>query len=128
MTFSDLTAKLPLTRRRGQASLSLLSLKSSEGGMTVRVASAFPEMSGLFESYRASLLAPGLTLELSTGDHRTSTNITQVQEDPHGIVIESRFESVPIPGTRLHALVPTAISTQPIQFQFEHVTLTGHAH
>ena len=123
VTFSDLTAKLPLTRRRGQASLSLLSLKSSGGGLTVRVASAFPELSGLFESYRASLLAPELTLELPTGKRLTSSNITQVQEDQDGIVLETRFESAPATGTRLHAQIPTAISTQKIQFKFEKVTL-----
>ncbi len=123
VTFSDLTAKLPLTRRRGQASLSLLSIKPSEGGLSVRVASAFPEMSGLFESYRASLLAPELALESSTGTRHTSTNITQVQEDPDGIVIETRFEAATSPGARLHALVPTAISTQKIRFEFEDITL-----
>ena len=124
VTFSDLTAKLPLTRRRGQARLSLLSLKSSEGGLSVRVASAFPEMSGLFESYRASLLAPELTLEQPTGKRLPASNITQVQEDPDGIVIETRFEAAQSTGARLHALVPTAISTQKIQFKFEQVTLT----
>ncbi len=124
VTFSDLTAKLPLTRRRGQASLSLLSVRSNETSCTVRVASAFPEMSGLFESYRASLLAPELTLELSTGDRRSTSNITQIQEDPQGIVIETRFETDHTTGARLHAHVPTAISTQRIHFEFPQVTLT----
>ncbi len=124
VTFSDLTAQLPLTRRRGQASLSLLSLKSSEGGVSVRVASAFPEMSGLFESYRAALLAPELTLESATGKRLTSSQITQVQEDPQGIVIETRFESVQRTGARLHARVPTAISTQKIDFEFPRVALS----
>gem|GEM_PF-3201709 len=122
VTFSDLTAKLPLTRRRGQASLSLLSIKSGEGGCSVRVASAFPEMAGLFESYRASLLAPELTLELSAGNRISPTEITQLQEDPDGIVLESHFPS-PLPaGTRLQAIVPTAISTQKIPFRFEQIT------
>ncbi len=124
VTFSDLSAKLPLTRRRGQASLSLLSLKPSDGGLSVRVASAFPELSGLFESYRASLLAPGLTLELPNGKRFSPSNIAQVQEDPHGIVIETRFEAAQTTGARLHALVPSAISTQKIPFKFEHLTLT----
>ncbi len=124
VTFSDLTAKLPLTRRRGQASLSLLSVKSSETSCTVRVASAFPEMSGLFESYRASLLAPELTLELPTGASLSSSDLTQIQEDPHGVVIETRFQTAPMTGTRLHARIPTAISTQKIHFDFSHVTLT----
>ena len=120
--FSDLTAKLPLIRRRGQASLSLLSVKSDEAGCSVRIASAFPEMSGLFESYRASLLAPELTLELTTGRPLTAIEVTQVQEDPQGIVLESRFPG-PLPvGARLQALVPTAISTQKIPFQLERVT------
>ena len=127
VTFSDLTAKLPLTRRRGQASLSLLSLKSEKGGLTVRVASAFPELSGLFESYRASLLAPELTLELPTGKRLSSANLTQVQEDPNGIVIETRFETALSPGTRLHALVPSAISTQQIPFEFQNLTLKTNA-
>jgi len=122
VTFSDLTAKLPLTRRRGQASLSLLSIKSGEGGCSVRVASAFPEMAGLFESYRASLLAPELTLELAAGNRISPTEITQLQEDPDGIVLESHFPS-PLPaGTRLQAIVPTAISTQKIPFRFEQIT------
>ncbi len=127
VTFSDLTAKLPLTRRRGQASLSLLSLKPSGGGLSVRVASAFPEMSGLFESYRASLLAPELTLELPNGKRLTSSNITQVQEDPDGIVIETRFDTAQSTGARLHALVPTAISTQKVPFKFEQVKLHVNA-
>ncbi len=124
VTFSDLSAKLPLTRRRGQASLSLLSVKSSETSCTVRVASAFPEMSGLFESYRASLLAPELTLELPTGDRLSLSDTTQIQEDPQGIVIETRFETAHSTGARLHARVPTAISTQKIHFEFPQVTLT----
>lgn len=124
VTFSDLSAKLPLTRRRGQASLSLLSVKSSDSSCTVRVASAFPEMSGLFESYRAALLAPALVLESTTGTRLSPSNVTQIQEDPNGIVIETRFEAPQSTGARLHARVPTAISTQKIPFRFQQATLT----
>lgn len=124
VTFSDLAAPLPLTRRRGQASLSLLSVKSRATSCTVRVAAAFPEMSGLFESYRASLLAPELTLELSTGGKLSLSDSTQIQEDSHGIVIETRFESDQTTGARLHARVPAAISTQKILFDFPEVSLT----
>ncbi len=124
VTFSDLTAKLPMTRRRGQASLSLLSVKSSDSNCTVRVASAFPEMSGLFESYRAALLAPALELESAPGIRLSPTNVTQIQEDPNGIVIETRFDAAQSTVARLHARVPTAISTQKIPFRFGRVTLT----
>ncbi len=113
-----------LTRRRGQASLSLLSVKSSDSSCTVRVASAFPETSGLFESYRAALLAPALVLESATGTRLSPSNVTQIQEDPTGIVIESRFEAPQSTGARLHARVPTAISTQKIPFRFQQATLT----
>ena len=124
ITFSDLTANLPLTRRRGQASLSLLSIKTGQGGCSVRIASAFPEMAGLFESYRAALLAPELTLELPSGDRLSPAEVTQLQEDPHGIVLESHFTHPLTPGTRLQAILPTAISTPMIPFRFEQVALT----
>ncbi|RLS42597.1 MAG: hypothetical protein DWH81_04100, partial [Planctomycetota bacterium] len=44
VTFSDLTVKLPLTRRRGQASLSLLEVMSKDTTCSVRLATAFPHL------------------------------------------------------------------------------------
>ncbi len=124
VTFSDLTAKLPITRRRGQASLSLLVVKTADTNSSVRLATAFPEMAGLFESYRASLLAPTVWLETPPARRTTPVDTIQLQEAPEGIILEYHFHDPLTPETRLTATIPTAISTQKIPFQFNNVPLT----
>lgn len=124
VTFSDLTGKLPLTRRRGQASLSLLQVRSTVVTSSIRLATAFPHMAGLFESYRASLLAPELTLEMPGADRLTPIDTTQLQEAPQGLILEYQFGKALSPGTRLTATIPSAISTQKVPFRFDKVTLT----
>lgn len=125
VTFSDLTAKLPLTRRRGQSSLSLLKVTSAESACSVRLATAFPHLQGLFESYRASLLAPVVTLETPTGDLRSPIETIQLQEAPEGLILEYQFDSPHSTGSRLTATIPAAISTQLIPFRFDKITPTA---
>lgn len=123
VTFSDLKARLPLVRRRGQASLSLLSIKPTDEETVIRLALAFPESRGLFESYRSSLLTPDLALEMPDGTRIAASETAQVQEDPDGNILETRFPTRGAAPTRLHALIPTAISTQPVRFEFRDVPL-----
>jgi hypothetical protein len=118
VTFSDLKARLPLVRRRGQASLSLLSIKPTEEETVIRLALAFPESRGLFESYRSSLLTPDLALEMREGTRIAASETAQIQEDPEGNILETRFPTRGATPTRLHALIPTAISTQRVRFEF----------
>jgi hypothetical protein len=122
VTFSDLTVKLPLTRRRGQASLSLLEVMSKDTTCSVRLATAFPHLTGLFESYRASLLAPVVVLETPGGDRHTPVETVQFQEAPQGLILEYRFDQKLVPGSRVTATIPAAISTQKVPFRFEKVT------
>lgn len=125
ITFSDLTAKLPLTRRRGQSSLSLLKVTSVQStGSSVRLATAFPHLQGLFESYRASLLAPIVTLENSTAPPRSPIETIQLQEAPQGLILEYQFDSPLSAESRITATIPAAISTQKIPFRFENITPT----
>lgn len=121
VTFSDLKARLPLVRRRGQASLSLLSIKPTDEETVVRLALAFPESRGLFESYRSSLLTPDLALEMPDGTRIAASETAQVQEDPGGNILETRFLTRGAIPTRLHALIPTAISTQQVRFEYRDV-------
>ena len=122
VTFSDLTVKLPLTRRRGQASLSLLEVMSKDTTCSVRLATAFPHLTGLFESYRASLLAPVVLLETPDGDRHAPVETVQFQEAPQGLILEYRFDQKLVPGSRVTATIPAAISTQKIPFRFDKVT------
>lgn len=123
VTFSDLQARLPLVRRRGQASLSLLSIKGSEQETAIRLALAFPESRGLFESYRSSLLTPDLLLELADGSRLAPSETAQVQEDPDGNILEACFPTANRQPVRLQARIPTAISTQTVKFEFADVPL-----
>lgn len=125
VTFSDLTAKLTLTRRRGQSSLSLLKVTSTESNCSVRLATAFPHLQGLFESYRASLLAPVVTLETPNGDLRSPVETIQLQEAPQGLILEYQFDSPHSTGSRITATIPAAISMQPIPFRFDKITPTA---
>ena len=124
VTFSDLAAKLPLTRRRGQSSLSLLKVTTSESHSSVRIATAFPHLQGLFESYRASLLSPVVTLETPSGNSQPPVEILQVQEAPHGLILEYHFDSPLSTGTRITATIPAAISTQKVPFRINKVMPT----
>lgn len=123
VTFSDLQARLPQVRRRGQASLSLLSIKTGEEETVIRMALAFPESRGLFESYRSSLLTPDLSLELADGKHLSALETAQVQEDPDGNILESSFATADRQPVRLRALIPASISTQTVRFEFKDVSL-----
>lgn len=125
VTFSDLQARFPLIRRRGQVSVSLLSLKADDQKSTFRLALAFPETRGLFESYRSSLLNPELSLELADGSQVSATDIAQVQEDPDGNILEARFANQSQSPTRLRAQVPTAITTQSVRFEFAEISLAA---
>lgn len=127
VTFSDLTAKLPLTRRRGQSSLSLLKVANAESAGSVRLATAFPHLQGLFESYRASLLAPVVTLEIPNENPRSPVETIQLQEAPQGLILEYQFDSPLSPGSRITATIPAAISTQKIPFRFKDITPTTQA-
>lgn len=124
IVFSDLTAKLPISRRRGQATLSLLSANKARNSTSIRVASAYPQLSGLFESYRASLLAPTLALEVNSGQPvLAATEMSQIQEDPKGLILDFQFPAPLTPSSRLHATLPTLMTTQVISFRFESVTI-----
>jgi hypothetical protein len=84
----------------------------------IRLALAFPESRGLFESYRSSLLTPDLALEMPARTRIAASETAQIQEDPEGNILETRFPTRGATPTRLHALIPTAISTQQVRFEF----------
>ena len=122
VTFSDLQAHLPLVRRRGQVSLSLLSIRMQDQQTWTRLALAFPESRGLFESYRSSLLSPELSLIRQDGSIIKALETSQIQEDPDGNILEVRFGTANLRNTRLTAQIPTAISTQTVRFAFSDIT------
>lgn len=129
VTFTDLNARLPLVRRRGQVTLTLLAILPREGQVAVRLALAYPESKGLFESYRSSLLAPQVTLRDSQGRTAHPQEMSQVQEDPDGNILQAVFETTEtnLRDTRLSAAIPTAISTQTVSFEFENLEVMAES-
>ncbi len=116
--FRDLNGPYPITRRRGQARVSLHRVRTTPEATTFRIAIALGDRNGLFESYRAALMAPELVLISQTGASPvTATTTDLVQEEPDGIVVESQFPGISLTDTsRLEARLPTAITTQAVPF------------
>lgn len=119
--FRDLQGPFPITRRRGQSSVSVLGVKSDVTQSSIRLAVALGGRDGLFESYRAALMTPDLKLEPTPGHTLGPVDINQIQEAPEGVVLECQFPAEISAGASLQAQVPTVIATEKIAFWFEQV-------